>query len=58
MRASWAQSFSGDFAELVLTTLANEGEDATLARLLAKLDEASLPVRRDPPSATAAGICQ
>ena len=37
----------GDFVELALQTIATEGEDATLARLIAKLDEAPLPVRRD-----------
>jgi hypothetical protein len=32
---------------LILQTLASEGEEATLARLLAKLDEAPLSTRRD-----------
>jgi hypothetical protein len=44
---NWDQPLSGGFYELVLQTLAREGEEATLARLLNKLDQAPLQTRRD-----------
>ncbi|HUQ07098.1 MAG TPA: SMI1/KNR4 family protein [Kofleriaceae bacterium] len=47
MPATWSESLGPGFDELVLQTLAREGEEATVARLIAKLDEATLPVRRD-----------
>jgi hypothetical protein len=47
VRASWSRPLSGEFIELVLMTLTSEGEDAARTRLLAKLDEAPVAVRRD-----------
>lgn len=47
MRASWSRPLSGRFVELVLATIERDGEHATLTRLLAKLDDAPVAVRRD-----------
>jgi hypothetical protein len=46
MRVSWNDPLSGGFRELLLQTLADEGEELALARLVAKLDEAALATRR------------
>ena len=46
MRISWSDPLSGRFDELLLQTIADEGEEAALARVIAKLDEAALATRR------------
>lgn len=46
MRVSWSDPLSGSFGELLLQTLADEGEEAALTRLIGKLDEAALATRR------------
>ncbi|HEY5949328.1 MAG TPA: hypothetical protein VIV40_27730, partial [Kofleriaceae bacterium] len=47
MRVRWSDPLSGKFGELLLQTLTDEGEEAALARLIAKLDDAPLALRRD-----------
>jgi hypothetical protein len=46
VRARWSDPLSTGLSELLFTTLTEEGEEAALARLLAKLDEAALASRR------------
>ncbi len=46
MRVSWDDPLSGAFGELLLQTIADEGEQAALARFVAKMDEAALATRR------------
>lgn len=47
MSGSWSGPLFGGLSELLLQTLADEGEEVALARLVAKLDEAPLATRRD-----------